>query len=242
MGGGEMSGSVLYDAPGPQDDRAAPALQRRRPGAGPRVPRLRGLEVRRRGAVRVRPVGAVRHPGLHLGAARRRRAQDAADGVHVHHRRRRVRRALRRRQAQRPPLGALALLAGRGVLPGRAAAAADHLHLLQLRHRRRVRPLLVGRHRPDALQRVRAGRGLPRRHPGRAEGTVRGGVRHRHAQDPGDDHGAAAAGREDHAAGDHQPVRGGAEGHQPRLRDRGSRPDDGSASPSTPSSSTRSRR
>ena len=54
---------------------------------------------------------------------------------------------------------------------------------------------------------------------GRAARAVRGGVRDRPAQDPGDDADPAAAGRQDHAAGDHQPVRGGAEGHQPRLRD-----------------------
>ena len=48
-------------------------------------------------------------------------------------------------------------------------------------------------------------------------GTGGGGVRDRHAQDPGDEHRADAAGSEDHAAGHHQPMRRGVEGHRPRA-------------------------
>ena len=60
---------------------------------------------------------------------------------------------------------------------GRAAAAGTYW------------AVVIGAH---PLQRRRARRGLPRRHQRRAEGPGRGGVRHRHAQDPGDDDRAAA--------------------------------------------------
>ena len=56
------------------------------------------------------------------------------------------------------------------------------------------------------------------------KGQRRGGVRDRHAQDPGDEHRADAAGGEDHAAGDHQPVRRGPQGHRARPVRPGPRP------------------
>ena len=62
------------------------------------------------------------------------------------------------------------------------------------------RRLLERRAGADALQRLGAGRDLPRRHQRRAEGPVRGGVRPGDAQEPGHQPGAAAAGGEDHAA------------------------------------------
>ena len=124
----------------------------------------------------------------------------------------------------------LPALGDRGVLPRRPGAHADDLLLRRLRHLpRHDRPLLVRGVGAEPLQRRRARRGLPRRAPRRPEGPGRGGVRHRHAQEPGRLDRAAAAGRQDHDPGDHQPVRGDAEGHQPRLRHRRSRPDRGRA-------------
>ena len=79
-------------------------------------------------------------------------------------------------------------------------------------------------HRAHLLQRRCPCRGLPGGHQRRAEGPARGGVRPRHAQGPGHEHHPAAAGGQDHDPGDHQPVRGGAEGHQPRLHHRRARP------------------
>ena len=49
------------------------------------------------------------------------------------------------------------------------------------------------------------------------KGPVRGGLRDRYAQEPGDDADPAAAGSEVHAAGDHQPVRDHPEGHVTRI-------------------------
>ena len=57
------------------------------------------------------------------------------------------------------------------------------------------------------------------------EGAARGGVRDRHAQDPGHEHRADAAGGQDHAAGDHQPVHRRAQGHRAGRRRAGARPD-----------------
>ena len=188
-------------------------------------------------------MGAVPHPGLHPGAAGRRTPGDPEDGGLLGGLRGGLRCDLRRRQALRAPLAAVAVLGGRRVLPRGAGAAADDLPVLLLRRRlRRHRLVRLRGHRADALQRRGAGRGVPRRDPGGAQGAGGGGVRHRHAQDPGDDAGAAAAGRQDHAAGDHQPDGGGPEGHQPGLRDRGARASPTSASRSTRSSGTRCRR
>ena len=65
--------------------------------------------------------------------------------------------------------------AGRGVLPRGPGAAADGLHLLRARHRRRTpaASYWARRHRAHPLQRRGAGRGVPRRHQRRARAARR---------------------------------------------------------------------
>ena len=136
LDGGAMSASVLFDAPGPQ------TVARHRVytvvAAGPaRRGRAGGLAALRQGPAQIRAVGAVRHTRLRPGDPGRRAAQDAADGF----------------TAVISPwcsaffgVGKLSdhawvrwpCWAGRGVLPGRARAAADDLLLLLPRHRRGI--------------------------------------------------------------------------------------------------------
>ncbi|CAA9401763.1 MAG: ABC transporter, permease protein (cluster 3, basic aa/glutamine/opines), partial [uncultured Nocardioides sp.] len=211
----------------PGDPGPAPDLQHRRGRGTARHDRLPGLPDAGHRSVRVRQVGTVLHAQVHRGHPGRRPPDHPADGVHRHHRRRRLRAALRRRQALRPLVRPLAVLAGRRVLPRRAGHPAHRLLLLRrLRwHGRPVPPDLLGRRDgTDALQRRRARRGVPRRHQRRAQGPGGGGVRHRHAQDAGDDPDPAPPGRQDHDPGDHQPDGRRTEGHQPRVRRRGRGP------------------
>ncbi|CAA9358785.1 MAG: ABC transporter, permease protein (cluster 3, basic aa/glutamine/opines), partial [uncultured Nocardioidaceae bacterium] len=203
--------------PGAADRRAAPRLHAARPAGGGGAPRPAGVADVGPGPVRLRAVGALRHPGLRRGAARRRAVADAADGAALGHLRRRPRAGAGGRQAVRARLGPVAVLGVRRVLPGRTGPAAHDLHLLHLRRRGRLRRLLVGGPRADPLQRLGARRGVPRRCRRGPRGPGRGGVRDRAAQVAGDDDRPAAAGGEDHAARDHQPDGRGVEGHQPRL-------------------------
>ena len=206
--------TVLFDAPGPK------AVRRHRLIAVATIAGLiliaarRRLEAGRRGPVHRRAVGTVRHARHHPGPARGSRA-DRPGGGRGDRRRRGLRRRLRGRQAVGPCAGAVAVLGCRRVLPSRAAADADHLHLVTAGLRAQLAH--AARHRPDALQRLGPRRGVPGRHPRRPQGPVRGCVRDRHAQEPGHAHRPAAAGGQDHAPGDHQPVHRRAQGHEPRL-------------------------
>ena len=233
-GGLTMSTSVLFDAPGP-DRRPAPDLQRRH--------RARSLV----GAARrawsggstttgssSTPCGSRSSRPTTSGPARRRPARHPEDGLHRDPRRRRVRPRLRRRQAVATTAGC----AGRAG-PSSSSSAPIPVLLLMIfiwfvlgiqndgsSYWGVVIALTL--YNGSVLAEVLRAGVLAR-----AQGPGGGGVRHRHAQEPGDEPGAAAAGGEDHAAGDHQPVRGGAQGHRARASTSWRRASPTSASRST---------
>ena len=119
------------------------------------------------------------------------------------------------------------------------------LRAAQLRHPARA-PTGRADHRADPLQRGRAGRDLPGRHPVGRPRAVRGGVRARPAQVAGHDAGAAAPGGPADAAGDRQPAGRAAQGHLARASSSGTSSCSGrraawwSSSPRASATSTRS--
>ena len=178
-----MSRRVLFDAPGPQDGRPAPHLHRRR-----RVLVL--LACRRRASADAATPASSPTPSGSRSSPRATSqaiwshglAEDPADGRSSVDPRCRLRRGLRGRPSSPTTPGPLAGWLVVEFFRAVPVHHADDLHLLPSSAAwRGGRALLVGRHRADALQRRRAGRGLPGRHqrraPGQAEAAYALGMR-----------------------------------------------------------------
>ena len=121
LGGRPMSGIASSSTPRVRGRRAAPDLQRRRPGrCSLGFLALRGLAARRQGQFEYdlwEPFLTPDYIQVLLVDGLLKTLQMAFTSVIVAVV---FGAGVRRRQALRPPLGALAVLAGRGVLPGRA--------------------------------------------------------------------------------------------------------------------------
>ena len=158
--GGPMSASVLFDAPGPRTVARHRIYTRRQPrrAGGGWSPSSSG-RCTTRVSSSTRCGSRSSPPSTSSTSSSTASSRPSRWPFFVDHLRGRLRPRLRRRQAVATAVGAVARLAGRGVLPRRAGAAADGLLLLPAGHRQRSAELVLVRgHRPDALQRRRSWR------------------------------------------------------------------------------------